>query len=153
MNQRIGVTVGEPPLLAMPAIDLGDAQRPALIRKASDFAVLALDHHQHDQIVADICLFDLQRAAAIAEKAGKLGQMLRAVVKAMAGRTAEGGMGVSSTEGARTSAKGSRAAKRRSSISATTSPEIPRPDPDLVDVTIRVKHGGRFCWARRLGRR
>ena len=50
MNQRVGMTMHQPPLRSFTAKDQGHAQRPVLIRQTADLAMLPFDHHQNDDV-------------------------------------------------------------------------------------------------------
>ena len=66
MNQRVGMTMHQPPLRFVAAKDQGHAQRPVLIRQTADLAMLPFDHHQNDQVSGRVRLDDLQlRLAAL----------------------------------------------------------------------------------------
>ena len=70
LDERIGVAMHHPPVGAVAAINLGDAQRPVLIGQAADLPVLPLDHHQDDGVAPDVRLRQLQLRLAGLEVAG-----------------------------------------------------------------------------------
>jgi hypothetical protein len=64
------------------AIDLGDAQRPVLVRQTADLAMLPLKHHENKDVARRVCLHQFQLSLAAFEVAGGLCQGLSPVVAA-----------------------------------------------------------------------
>ena len=85
MLERVGVPVHEQPFPSFPAIDLGDAQGPLLVRQPADLAVLPLDYGQDGQVARCIGLYQLDLGISVPEIAGELRQPLGTAVEAPAG--------------------------------------------------------------------
>jgi hypothetical protein len=89
MDERVGMPIQQLPFGSVTAVDLGDPQRPFLVRQTAHLPVLPLDHNENNKVARCVGLHHVQLCLAGFEVVSGLEQALAAVLVA-GGLSAEG---------------------------------------------------------------